>query len=77
MLGGLMMTKNQWSAMILVVVVLALAVGFLGGSLYEKKMSQSVEVNVSDDDMQVWLRKCRALRAGMDESRCVITGKIE
>ena len=101
------MTKNQWSGMIIVVVVLSLAVGFMGGSLYEKRVAQSVEVVHDDkmkgmlrqcsaalaqclyekgnpqtslngvDEMQVWLRKCRALRAGRDPSRCVITGKIE
>ena len=59
--------------MILVVVVLALAVGFLGGSLYEKRAAQSVEVSVGNDDpLKRWLNQCAT-----GEQRCIITGKIQ
>jgi hypothetical protein len=65
--------------MILVVVVLALAVGFLGGSLYEKRSAQSIVLDVDDrftlpykhDELQVWLRQCAT------SGKCVIEGKIE
>ena len=69
---GIMMTKSQWSVVVVVVVVLSLAVGFMGGSLYEKRVAQSVEENVLGDDvMQRWLRQCAA------SGQCVIEGKIE
>ena len=81
------MTKNQWSGMIIVVVVLSLAVGFMGGSLYEKRQPQSILNGVdnkmqmcqrfeaavinNDDEMQRWLRQCAT------SGKCVIEGKIE
>lgn len=71
-----MMTKSQWNAMILVVVALALAVGFLGGSLYEKRAAQSVEVSVGNDDaLKRWLKQCGNARGKQRE--CIITGEIE
>ena len=82
------MTKNQWNGLFGVAVVLALAVGFMGGSLYEKRKPQSILNGVAnkiqtwpkdtpgltEQDEAAWFNKCLT---HPDPDKCIITGEIK